>query len=63
MSAHDCTKVGHVTVDTDPECLACGTLTVQGDKTFRHIDRPHDELSDPRSVAAIDGPDGWGHAG
>lgn len=60
MSAHDCTALGHVTVDADPECLICGQPTVQGDKTLLHIDRGLGELTDPRSVANVDGPDGWG---
>lgn len=63
MSAHNCQTLGHVSVGDDPECLVCGMPMTTGAKIHIHVDRPQGELGDPRSIANIYGPDGWGHAG
>jgi len=54
----DCDTRGHLTIGEDThECLACEQLVSSTDRVT-HMDRsrPHDELTDPRSIATDYGP-------
>lgn len=59
MARRDCTAHGHVTVDFDPECIACGDLISLTDRVGLHIDRPRGELESALSIASIEE---WGPA-
>lgn len=55
----DCAIDGHVTVDQDLECLACGELIAANDIVGLHFNREHGALGTTRDIAS---PEEWGHA-
>jgi len=60
VSRHSCKTLGHIVVGQDVECLVCGKWVTPEDRIARHINRPHDELADPRGVATTEE---WGPLG
>lgn len=52
----DCATEGHVLVDDDPECLACGRTLTPGDPVGQHVrttTRNLGELANPQDRASI----------
>lgn len=56
----NCAIDGHVTVDHDLECLACGELIAANDLIGVHFDREHGALGKAEDIATVAE---WGPAG